>query len=544
MRAWRQICALLVVQFRSLIHALHQQQGRRGRLVSIVLGVLWYLLWTVAAVGCALVPGMIGRGDVESALPGVLLFMMGYWQLAPLVTLSLGVSLEMGKLRMYPISMGSLFVVECLLRLGTGSEMVLLLAGLFGGLAYADSPYLAQLGGAFVLFVAFNVFFSAGMRNLVERVFRRRRLREIVLVLLISCTILPQLLIWSETARNLVRDVWRSGLGIPYWLAPSGLAARISVGRGEPEDWMILTAMVLAAAVFGFYQFRQMSDLSSSVTGSVLPRRRGLLDLQGRLVWLPSYVLPDPLGALVEKELRYLWRSPRFRLPFFMGFTFGVIAWVPIMKNWQASVGNWLEQSAVTFISLYALLLLGPVMFLNRFGFDRDAARFYFWLPLSFRTLLLAKNLTTLVFATFEIALVCGVCLLIGLPVGIPESLEAFAVGSIALLYLVSVGNHMSVRHPVASNPDRISRAGPGHGLRATVQFMLFPMSLLPLLAAYIGRYRYDSIKAYVAVLVLAAAGGLALYLLTLSKTVRYGRRHRELLLSHLTPGGAPIVSE
>ena len=544
MRAWRQIHALLVVQFRSLIHALHQQQGRRGRLLSIVLGVLWYLLWTAAAVGCALVPSMIGREDVESALPGVLLFMMGYWQLAPLVTLSLGVSLEMGKLKMYPISMGSLFVVECLLRLGTGSEMVLLLAGLFGGLASADSPYLAQLGGAFVLFVAFNVFFSAGMRNLVERVFRRRRLREVVLVLLVSCTILPQLLIWSETARNLIRDVWMSGLGIPYWLAPSGLAARISVGRGEPEDWMILTAMVLAAAVFGFYQFRQISHLSSSVTGSVLPRRRGLLDLQGRLVRLPSYVLPDPLGALVEKELRYLWRSPRFRLPFFMGFTFGVIAWVPIMKNWQASVGNWLEQSAVTFISLYALLLLGPVMFLNRFGFDRDAARFYFWLPLSFRTLLLAKNLTTLVFATFEIALVCGVCLLIGLPVGIPESLEAFAVGSIALLYLVSVGNHMSVRHPVASNPDRISRAGPGHGLRATVQFLLFPMSLLPLLAAYVGRYRYDSIKAYVAVLVLAAAGGVALYLLTLSKTVRYGRRHRELLLSHLTPGGAPIVSE
>ena len=106
----------------------------------------------------------------------------GLLAIGPLVTLSLGVSLEMGKLRTYPISMGSLFVVECLLRLGTGSEMVLLLAGLFGGLAYADSPYLAQLGGAFVLFVAFNVFFSAGMRNLVERVFRRRRLREVVLV--------------------------------------------------------------------------------------------------------------------------------------------------------------------------------------------------------------------------------------------------------------------------------------------------------------------------------------------------------------------------
>ena len=396
MRAWRQIYALFVVQFRSVINALRQQQGRRGRLLSIVLGALWYLLWTAAAVGCALVPSMIGREDVEGALPGGLLFMMGYWQLVPLVTLSLGVSLEMGKLRTYPISIGSLFVVECLLRLGTGSEMVLLLAGLFGGLAYADSPYLAQLGGAFVLFVAFNVFLSAGMRNLVERVFRRRRLREAVLVLLVSCTILPQLLIWSETSRNLARVVWMSGLGIPYWVAPSGLAARISVGRGESEDWMILTALVVAAAVFGFYQFRQMSRLSSSATSSVLPRTRGWVNLQGTLVRLPSYVLPDPLGALVEKELRYLWRSPRFRLPFFMGFTFGVIAWVPIMKNWQPSIGDWLEQSAVTFISLYALLLLGPVMFLDRFGFDRDAARFYFWLPLSFRTLLLAKNLTTL----------------------------------------------------------------------------------------------------------------------------------------------------
>ena len=91
---WRQIYALLVVQLLSLVHALRQRQGWRGRLLSIVLGVLWYLLWTVAAVGCALVPSMIGCEDVEGALPGVLLFMMGYWQLAPLVTLSLGVSLS------------------------------------------------------------------------------------------------------------------------------------------------------------------------------------------------------------------------------------------------------------------------------------------------------------------------------------------------------------------------------------------------------------------------------------------------------------------
>ena len=149
MRAWRQIYALLVVQLLSLVHALRQRQGRRGRLLSIVLGVLWYLLWTVAAVGCALVPSMIGREDVEGALPGVLLFMMGYWQLAPPGHTFPGRLSRDGQ----PIRCRMLAAAGY--RLGDGASA----GGLFGGLAYADSPYLGQLGGAFVLFVAFNVFF-------------------------------------------------------------------------------------------------------------------------------------------------------------------------------------------------------------------------------------------------------------------------------------------------------------------------------------------------------------------------------------------------
>ena len=166
------------------------------------------------------------------------------------------------------------------------------------------------------------------------------------------------------------------------------------------------------------------------------------------------------MGALVEKELRYLWRSPRFRLPFFMGFTFGVIAWIPIMQQWE-TLGKWMEQSAVSLISLYSFLLLGPVMFLNRFGFDRGATRSYFWLPVSLRQLLLAKNLATVVFAAMEVTLVTLVCWLVGVEIGWVQIVETVAVSSIALLYLLSVGNYMSIRYPVASNPDRISRAAP-----------------------------------------------------------------------------------
>ena len=123
---------------------------------------------------------------------------MAYWQLAPLMTLSLGVSLEMSKVSIYPVSSLTLLSAECLLRLGTGAEIVLLLSGLFAGLVTAGSPHSVALAAALVLFIAFNVFLSAGIRNLIERLFQRRRVREIALIALVGCAILPQVLIWSQ----------------------------------------------------------------------------------------------------------------------------------------------------------------------------------------------------------------------------------------------------------------------------------------------------------------------------------------------------------
>ncbi len=536
-----QIYALLQVQYRSFLKSLRGEGSGLRLAASIAFGVFWYGLWMAAAAGAAMIPSLIGPEDVENSLGGILLFAMGYWQLAPLMTLSLGVSLEMTKVMIYPVSIYTLFAAECLLRLATGFEILLLLTGLFGGLAWAGSPYLVELAAAFVLFVAFNVLLSAGIRNFVERVFQRRRLREIVLVVLVSCTILPQILIWSRGARSAFRSVLTSTRGIPDWMHPSGLAARISIGEGVLWDWVLLLAMVGAAAIFGYVQFVSSCRRGVGVASSAPPKSRSM---GGRMLLVLSRRISDPIGALVEKEIRYLWRSPRFRLPFFMGFTFGVAAWIPIMRHWQGTVGVWLEHSAVTLISLYAFLLLGPVMFLNRFGFDRASARFYFWLPLGFRDLLIAKNLATLFFAGLELALVALACRLVGLAIGFQEVLEAALVGFIAMLYLLSVGNHMSVRFPVASNPDRVSRAGMGHGLRAAIQFTLFPLSLAPIAAAIASRYYGGGDEGFAETLAVAALAGAAVYLFTLKRSAVYGERFRERFISHLSEGGGSLASE
>ena len=543
-----QIRALLGLQWRTVVNAFQDHAERRGLWMSILLSIGWYGLWVGVAVLCAMVPNLIGPEDVESALPGILLFVMGYWQLSPLVTLSLGISLEMRKLAFYPITVPTLFLVECLLRLWTGLEMILVLTGVFVGLATAGSRSLPALAAGLILFVAFNMFFSAGMRNLVERIFQKRMLRETVLVIMVTLTVLPQMLVFSEGFRDWAKTALRSDSSLPSWALPSSACAHIALGTAAWLEFASAIGFAVAAGLFGYYMFRSSCRLTSASTaGEQAPRIRASKTRDsafGRLIRAATALFPDPLGALVEKEIKYLWRSPRFRLPFFMGFTFGVIAWTPILYRMDGAFGEWMKTGAVSFVSLYAMLLLGPVLFLNRFGFDRGATRFYFWMPVGFEELLVAKNLATSVFAFFETACVGLMCWVAGLPVGWAEMLEAFAVTTTALFYLQSVGNHMSVHFPIASNPDRVSRAGQGHGLRAAVQFLFFPLSLSPIFAAFFWRFLFETQAGFIWIMLAAAILGGLIYWTTFLHAAGFAQRNREFFLGHLAQGEGPLAAE
>ena len=45
----------------------------------------------------------------------------------------------------------------------------------------------------------------------------------------------------------------------------------------------------------------------------------------------PGRCLRDPLAAIVEKELRSLACTPRYRMVFVMGFSFGLMVWLPMI---------------------------------------------------------------------------------------------------------------------------------------------------------------------------------------------------------------------
>jgi len=250
----------------------------------------------------------------------------------------------------------------------------------------------------------------------------------------------------------------------------------------------------------------------------------------------------DPLGALIEKEVRFLSRSPRFRLVFLMGFTFGLLIWLPVALGRQGASQSFLSGNYLTVVSVYSLLLLSEACFWNFFGFDRSAAQFYFLAPVSFTRVMVGKNLSALFFIMLEIGMIALVCGLLGMPLKPINLAESFGVAGVISIFLLAAGNQLSIRQPRAMNPAASFRSGTAGRVQA-VLFLIYPIAFLPVGLAYLARYAFASEAAFFAVLAADAALGAIVYKLSLDSAVLAADRLKEPMVTALSRGDGPITA-
>jgi ABC-2 type transport system permease protein len=262
-----------------------------------------------------------------------------------------------------------------------------------------------------------------------------------------------------------------------------------------------------------------------------------------RLYRLPSLILPDPVGAIVEKELRSLVRTPRFRLVFIMGFSFGIMVWFPMMMGRRATHSSVITDNFLALVSIYALTLLGQVSYWNSFGFDRSAVQVYFSMPMRISQALAGKNLAAAIFIFLEIAAVTTACLLLRVRISPGKILEAFLVVAVAALYMLAMGNLSSVHYPRAMSPERVSQGGAGSRFQALV-LIFYPLALLPVFLAYVGRAVFRSQVAFDMILAFAAVLGGIVYWIAMESAVAAAQNRREIILAELSRGEGPIIQE
>jgi ABC-2 type transport system permease protein len=505
-----------------------------------ILSAIWYFGWLMAAVVVAgVVASPADTSMVESALPGGLQLVILYWQVVPILLSATGASLDLQKLKAYPIPVRQLFGIEVLLRATAAVEMVMLLIGASFGAFY--NPKLAWYSPfAFLPFILFNLFLAVGLRDLVNMLLRHPRFREIFVLLLVCVGALPTLLAARPEVLRPLRPLFSS---LSWKALPWTVTASLFEGRDALYSVTVLAAWILIAVTFSSLQFRRTFRSDQELAPSQGLRTTGENGLLENFFRWPSLLFRDPLAVIVEKEIRFLARSPRFRLVFLMGFTFGLVIWLPLSTGRGGVVGkSFLGSNYLTVVSVYSLLLLSEVCFWNSFGFDRSAAQIYFLAPVRFSRVLIGKNLSALFFVSIEIAAITVVCSLMGMPVSPSRMAEAYSVAGVVGLFLLGAGNMMSVQNARAVNPDTSFRSGAPGRIQALLM-VVYPVAFIPVGLAYLARYGFDSELAFYAVLGFDVLVGGVLYKLALDSAVGASERNREKMIAALSEGDGPIAA-
>lgn len=531
------VSAILWAQWRSFANTL--RRGVSGAwLAALFAVVVWYGIWcALAAAVFWLTSDPQALRLTERALPGGLLFVFAYWQAAPVLAASLGASVDLRRLRVYPIPHRELFGIEAALRLSTSVEMLLLLVGAAAGLAWNPTGRGRAAPLVLAAYAAFNLLIASGVRSQIERWLARTRIREVVALAFILLAALPQLLVVTGVPGPLRQWLTANATGVWPW----AVAARLALGDGGAQDWLLLGGWVAGAWGFGRWQFERSLRSEALAEPAPLPGNRR--DVIVRLWRLPGRLLPDPLAAVVEKEVRSLARSPRFRLVFIMGFTFGVIIFLPlVLRAGQAGAAAPFGAGYLVLVGAYALLLLGDVAFWNIFGFDRAAAQAYLLAPAPLAKVIVGKNLATGLFVVLEMAAITAVWAVARLPLELAHVVEAFAVTLVLALYCMAGGNLASAYYPRAVNPEKSTGASSPLRVRLML-LLLYPLGAGPVLLAYGARYAFESEAAFYGVLGFAAALGGAAYWAALDSAVTRIEQRRDEFLAALAHTEGPILA-
>ncbi|MFN0104445.1 MAG: hypothetical protein ACKV2U_20450 [Bryobacteraceae bacterium] len=556
--------AIVWVQWR-ISHNVFLRANKGGLAFKWLMALLWYALWVFGAAGAAfLASGRVPMPVVERALPGALFLVFFFWQLFPIILASQGAFLDMRRLLVYPIPGSQLFLLETVLRVTTAVEMILVCGGLIVGLLI--NPAIRLWGPiAIVSFMVLNLLLATGIKSLLERLFKKKGVRELLMLVFLGLILLPQFFAaWLETGGAPQLQSLRR-FGAIFRVMPWSAAADLGLGKFSGLSVASLAAAVGIAFVFARRQFARSLQLDDSSGGAgrkamsteplTAERDRGQERQQvgqhqsrvrhqvnGEVTWfdriagLPSALLPDPLAALVEKDIRTLFRAPRFRLIFLMASTFGTVLWLPQAIR---SKDGWIAQNYISMATLYGMLVLGEALYWNVFGFERASAQQWFVTPVRFGAVLRAKNMVAVLFTLFAMAILSSIAAVLPVRVGPAQIVDALAAAAVFLVCVMAAGNLTSVYMPRPIDAEQAWRNTSGK-----TQFLLlfaYPILSIPIAIAHIARWAAGNYWAYHGVLGVAFLAGLCFYAVATEIAEEVAEERKERIVATLSRQDGPV---
>jgi ABC-2 type transport system permease protein len=541
--AREQLRAIAALRWHLSINSLRSVRGRLNLVSRVVAG----LLVAGAGIGGGIVIGAVAFGITRDqkfiwlAVPFWLLSI--FWQLFPVMASAFTQNVDTSALLRFPLSYVSYFVVRMAygaLDIATALGMFWSL-GLLVGVSVADVRLLPWAVVAIGGIVVFNLLLARMIFVWIEHWLSLRRSREIIsliFVLLLVCFQLagPLLGRYSRLPDTKRFHVLERLIPLERALPPGVAADAIedaAQGRTTTAFRSLLALAGYAGAVLLPLHLRLHKQYEGEVVSSgdvqkvVLPREaRGLR--RGWKVPLAS----GPVSAIFEKELHYFLRSGP------MLFTL-IMPVVMIIILWGGRKGFLNHQAGFLFPigAAYCLLVMNNILY-NSFGGDGGGIQFLLLSPVSFRKIMMAKNLAQGAVLLAELLVLwIGVSFIYQRPY-LNSLALTFAWYAVAAPLNFSAGNLLSVYSPKRIDYSTFGRQRASESaIFVSLAVQLTGMGL-GALAIYIG-YRYANVWIASFVLLALALPSIAGYFILLARIDGIAMSRREVLATELCRASA-----
>ncbi len=471
-----------------------------------MLGILLPITLGIAAF-CALGYLVLAPPLNGHALRAALLSIYAFWVMMPLLGHALGESYDITRLFVYPLTMRQIVtgaIVGSLLDLPTLFLLPALLA-VFVGFTH-DLPSFLVIFAATGLFLFHTLALSQAVLLAGSGLLQNRRFRDAAILgvslLWIVYYVSTQALMGTGQGRhvNILRLTRAPLWSAVSWLPP-GWAAR-AVIASESGDYALALACLLALAAATVATIWAASWFVGKVyRGETIFRDRAGRE---RGVSVPTAVIPDPqsappaflrltlppvLQAVLDKETRYLWRDPYFKIALsnlvYVLFV-GVFAILRLRRDAHLEILG----SGLIWVMTGGVLLTEMHLVCNLFGTEGGAAALLFQTPAPRRQILMGKNLT--LFTALSLINLVAITVLSAAAEALGWFGLLFCWMEIALTVFIALGNLVSIYFPyrMAMRGWRVRQAsasrGCGYAFIYLSVMLVALVLLLPVLAGLI----------------------------------------------------------
>ncbi len=530
-----QLRAIAGLRLQLFMNSLRTVRGRLNLLSRLLAGVL--LLGAAVGGGSALGAAawaITKERDFEwLALLFWLVFL--FWQLFPVMATAFTGNVDASSLLRFPLSYPAYFLVRIVygaLDIATALGMCWSV-GLVAGISAADPRLTPWVCLIVLFFVLFNVLLARMIFVWIERWLSLRRSREVLGVLFVvvmigfqvACPLLGRY--GNQPLQGRLQTMARL-LPAERLLPPGLAAASIESAVRELNSAAFRSFALLLLYGVGVFLLlsRRLRDQYRGENPAVGERRQARQAGSVSLSWgLPG--LSRPIAAVFEKEFRYFSRSGP------MLFTL-VMPMIMVFILWGGSKGLLARQSGFVFPlgAAYCLLVMTNIVY-NSFGGDGGGIRFFFVSPVSFREIVIAKNLAQLTILAADIFILwLGVRVIYR-----PPSLRVLALTMTWYLFAAplnfAVGNLLSIYSPKRVDYSTFGRQRASASTILTsfaVQFAAVGIGALAVVAGW----HFSSPWVACEILLVLAIPSLIGYFIVLRRMDRIALTRREVLATEL----------